>query len=135
MAVIVRRWRVPMAADVSPLDPARFFTTDPLHGALLDRNGDAVPDDLRVRLVVLGVPTTGEWIELLHLAARLGLETAGLTLPLATSSADAVPADTHPLYFLAAGADAAAQPESAWVVRGGFACAVARGAGWRGRAG
>src|SRR5213082_1060242 len=107
-----------MAADASPLDAARFFTTDPLHGALLDRNGDDVPDDLRVRLVVLGVPPTEERSSLTHLPARLGLETAGLTLPLATGSTDSLPAGARPLFFLAEGAGPVAHDESAWVVRG-----------------
>src|SRR4051812_23721486 len=77
MSATILCWRLLMTTDASPLDATHFFTTDPLHGALLDRNGDDVPDDLRVRLVVLGVPTTEEWIELIHLAARLGLETGG----------------------------------------------------------
>src|SRR5262249_32175888 len=134
MAVIVRRWRVPMAADASPLDAAHFFTTDPLHGALLDRNGDGVPDDLRVRLVVHGVPATEEWIELIHLAARLGLETGGRPLPLGTSSAGSLPAGARPLFFLAEGAGEAVLAESAWVVRGAAALRALWRAGMEGEA-
>lgn len=124
-----------MAADASALDAARFFTTDPLHGALLDRNGDGVPDDLRVRLVVLGTPTTEEWVELIHLAARLGLETAGLTLPLATSSDGSLPADARPLFFLAEGADEVTMGESAMVVRGAAALRALWRMGVEGEAG
>ncbi len=80
-------------------ETARFFSTDPVDGALLDRNGDGVADDLRVRLVVGGVPTAEEWIALLTLAARLGVETSALTLPFAYDDPRMIPADTIPLAF------------------------------------
>ncbi len=102
-------------------DPARFFTIDPLHGVLLDRNGDGVPDDLRVRLVVAGFPATEEWIELIHLAARLGLETSALTLPLALPADATLPTDTRALLFLPAGGADPAPAADAWVVRGAAA--------------
>lgn len=95
---------------IVPSDAARFFSTDPALGALLDRNGDGVADELRVRLVVMGTPTEEEWIALLGLAARLGLETSGLTLPLAFADTRAVPAGALPLVCLTRpveGADAA----------------------------
>src|SRR3712207_7088172 len=75
-----------MAADAH-LDPSRFFTTDPQGGALLDRNSDGFPDGLRAHLVIDGEPATEDRIELIHLAARLGLETGGLDLPLAVPAA------------------------------------------------
>src|SRR5687768_2911769 len=92
-------------AAVAHLDPSRFFTTDPLGGALLDRNGDGFPDGLRARLVVHGEPATEDWIELIHFAARLGLETGGLDLPLAVPAAQAgaLPPDTLQIAFHPAG--------------------------------
>ncbi len=100
------------------LDPARFFTTDPTQGALLDRNGDGVPDDLRVRLLLVGEPSIEEWCELIHLAARLGLETGALTLPVALTDRTAAPASARPLLFVAAGATEPTGNLTDWLVRG-----------------
>jgi hypothetical protein len=80
-------------------DAARFFSTDPVDGALLDRNGDGVADDLRVRLIIAGAPSAEEWVALLTLAARLGVETSALTLPFAYDDRHALPADVVPLTF------------------------------------
>lgn len=93
-------------------DTARLFSIDPIHGALRDRNGDGVADDLRVRLVVAGAPTAEEWVALLTLAARLGVETSALTLPLAYDDPRAILADLIPLTFGAPGA--AATAEAGW---------------------
>src|SRR5688572_23621933 len=98
------------------LDPARFFTTDPDHGALLDRNRDGVPDDLRVRFQVAGEPTIEEWCELIHLAARLGLETGALSLPLGLLDGAALPEGGKALQFIAASAVESGAGEG-WVVR------------------
>ncbi len=89
-------------------DTARFFSTDPVDGALRDRNGDGVADELRVRLVVTGAPTADEWVALLTLAARLGVETSALTLPFAYDDPHAIPPDTIPLTCGATRAGAAA---------------------------
>lgn len=89
----------------APPDAAHFFSTDPSHGALRDHNGDGVADDLRVRLVVAGMPTTEEWVALLTLAARLGVETSALTLPFAYDDPQAIPPDTTPLTFGATSGD------------------------------
>lgn len=110
-----------MVAAPTPPDAARFFTTDPQYGALLDRNGDTVADDLRVRLVVQGKPTAAEWIELIDLAARLGLETGGLTLPLASSSSEALSPEAAILVFQAAGTDEPVPPDARWMLRGASA--------------
>ncbi len=82
-----------------PFDPALFFSTDPVRGALRDRNGDGFVDDLRVRIVVEGVPSAAEWVELIHLAARLGLESDGFTPPLALAAGSPLPPDSLPLVF------------------------------------
>ncbi len=110
-----------MVAAPTPPDAARFFTTDPQYGALLDHNGDTVADDLRVRLVVQGKPTAAEWIELIDLAARLGLETGGLTLPLASSSSEALSPEAAILVFQAAGTDEPVPPDARWMLRGASA--------------
>ena len=102
----------------APLDPLRFFTIDPDQGALLDRNGDGVPDDLRVRLLVAGEPSIAEWCELIHLAARLGLETGALTLPLGFGARAALPDGAQPLLYVAQGAGAGVEMAADWVVRG-----------------
>ncbi|MGN6697459.1 MAG: hypothetical protein ACTHMR_04810, partial [Thermomicrobiales bacterium] len=68
-------------------DPTLFFTTDPAYGALLDRNGDGVADDLRVYLAVTGSPPPSAWVALIDLAARLGLETGGIAFPVAVAGA------------------------------------------------
>lgn len=99
-------------------DPARFFTTDPRDGALLDDNGDGVPDGLRVRLHILGQPTTDEWLALLDLAARLGLETGGLTLPIAAASPATLPANSTALVFMASGCAEPVPAAARWAVRG-----------------
>ena len=95
-------------------DAARFFSTDPVHGALRDRNGDGIADDLRVRLVVASVPTADEWVALLTLAARLGVEMSALTLPFAYADLRAIPADTIPLIFGAM--DATANDTVRWLL-------------------
>ncbi|MBX6341975.1 MAG: hypothetical protein IRY97_05910, partial [Thermomicrobiaceae bacterium] len=61
------------------------LTADRLYapgGLLADANGDGSPDDLRARIVLETEPDADLWAALLDLAARLGLETAGLSLPL-----------------------------------------------------
>src|ERR671932_640637 len=117
-------------AAVSPLDPSRFFTADPRGGALLDRNGDGFPDGLRARLVVDGKPAPEEWVELIHLAARLGLETGGLDLPLAMPEGQAgeLPADTLQIVFHPADSGASSRAPSAHPVLSG---AAAVGQLWR----
>jgi hypothetical protein len=113
----------------APPDPARFFTTDPDQGALLDRNGDGVHDDLRARLLVVGEPTTEEWCELIHLAARLGLETGAVTLPFGLAGGDALPAGGRALRFVAAGAGDPSERDDGWVVRGAAELRALWGAG------
>lgn len=105
-----------IAAPTRP-DAVRFFTTDPQHGALLDRNGDSVPDDLRVRLIVQGEPTAADWIELIDLAARLGLETGALTLPLAVASPADLPPEVVILVFQAMGTEQPVPPGTRWVLQ------------------
>ena len=105
-----------MAAAPTRPEAAHFFTADPQHGALLDRNGDAVPDDLRVRLLVQGEPTTEDWIALLDLAARLGLETGAFTLPLALTAPGDLPTDAALLVFQAAGSAAPMLPNTRWLL-------------------
>jgi Zinc carboxypeptidase len=103
--------------SAAPIDPARFFTTDAEQGALLDRNGDGVPDDLRARLAVVGEPSVEEWCELIHLAARLGLETGALSLPLGLSDGVTLPDGGKVLRFVAASAGDASGLADGWVVR------------------
>ncbi len=98
-------------------DPTRFFTTDRVDGALRDANGDGVPDGLRLRLLLLGQPSTDEWLALLDLAARLGLETAGIDLPLGIPATAACPDDAALLAFLPAGSAAAPPAEARWLLR------------------
>lgn len=100
-------------------DAARFFTSGP-GGALLDRNGDGFPDALGARIVVAGAPSPEEWVELVHLAARLGLETGGLDFPLAVPDGASLPPAALPLRFVPAG-----QPEDEGAMKGG---PVVRGA-------
>lgn len=111
------------------LDPARFFTVDPEHGALLDRNCDGVPDDLRLRLLVAGHPSVEEWCELINLAARLGLETSALSLPLGLSDRDALPGDARAFHFVAEGAAMPVGIPDAWTVRGAPGLRALWGAG------
>ncbi|HEY8601269.1 MAG TPA: hypothetical protein VIL85_22755, partial [Thermomicrobiales bacterium] len=92
-----------MVPAITRPDAARFFTTDPQAGALLDRNGDGVADDLRVRLLVQGEPTTTEWLELIDLAARLGLETGAFRPPLTITSTETLPEGGTLLVFQATG--------------------------------
>lgn len=67
------------------LDHDDLFT---LNGFLLDRNGDGYPDDLRARIVIDCEPDAVLWGAILDLAARLGLETAGFSLPLVVHHPD-----------------------------------------------
>lgn len=99
-------------------DPARFFTTDSDHGALLDRDGDRVPDDLRARLLVAGEPGVAEWCALIDLAARLGLELGALTLPFGLAAPAELPAGARALVFVADGAAESPLADDAWVLRG-----------------
>ncbi|MFN8537813.1 MAG: hypothetical protein U0232_10095 [Thermomicrobiales bacterium] len=115
--------------SAAPLDPARFFSTDSDHGALLDRNGDGVPDDLRARIMVVGEPSVEEWCELIHLAARLGLETGAVTLPLGLTDIAQMPDGGRVLWFVAAGADDAPGADDGWVVRGAAELRALWGAG------
>ncbi|HET9016940.1 MAG TPA: M14 family metallopeptidase [Thermomicrobiaceae bacterium] len=65
---------------------------------LADRNGDGFVDDLRTRIVLDGEPDAELWAALLDLAARLGVETAGLSLPLVDDdpSPDTLPIVVRP---------------------------------------
>lgn len=62
-----------------PID--ELWTTGKL---LLDTNSDGYVDDVAARIVLDGSPNRELWVALFDLAARLGLETSGLTLPLVT---------------------------------------------------
>jgi hypothetical protein len=115
--------------SAAPLAAAHFFTAEPDHGALLDRNGDGVADDLRARLLVAGEPSVEEWCELIHLAARLGLETGALSLPLGLADGATLPEGGRTLRFVAAGVEASAGAEDGWVVRGAAELRALWGAG------
>lgn len=64
---------------------------------LLDRNGDGYPDDVAARLVV-DLPTGHAervfWAALIDTAARIGLETHALPMPLAVADASHLPPHT-----------------------------------------
>ena len=49
---------------------------------MADENGDSVADRLRARLVLADAPSAGEVAAAAEIAARLGLETMALDLPL-----------------------------------------------------
>lgn len=98
-------------------DAARFFAIGP-GGALLDRNGDGFPDALGVRIAVAGTPSAEEWVELVHLAARLGLETGGLDFPLAMPEGAPLPPGAAPLRFVPAGQPEDGEAAEGLVVRG-----------------
>lgn len=68
---------------------------DVVDGWTIDRNGDGYPDDVAVRIVVTagGDMERGFWAALLDLAARIGLETHALPLPLVVGDVAAVPDD------------------------------------------
>ncbi|HLI50410.1 MAG TPA: M14 family zinc carboxypeptidase, partial [Thermomicrobiaceae bacterium] len=51
---------------------------------LLDSNDDGYVDDVAARIVLDGSPSREVWAALFDLAARVGLETSGLTFPLVT---------------------------------------------------
>lgn len=96
---------------------AFFFSTDTTRGALLDQNGDGVPDGVRLRLVITGQPSSREWIELVHLCARLGLETTGLEFPVVVERRDVLDG-ALPVYFTPeTGADGGT-PEDGLYLRG-----------------
>ena len=61
--------------------------------ALQDRNGDTQADFIAARIVVPETPSPEELAAATALAARLGLETSGLTLPLVFRPSDAEPSD------------------------------------------
>ncbi|HEY7032237.1 MAG TPA: hypothetical protein VH482_12940, partial [Thermomicrobiales bacterium] len=80
-----------------PADPYR------IGGFLLDANGDGHPDDLAVRIVLPPDPAlidTPFWCALIDLAARLGLETAGLPDRVVLASGDPLPPDCIPIFVL-----------------------------------
>lgn len=87
---------------VSMPDTSAFFSTDPAWGALLDLNGDGVPDGVRAKLVLEGEPSDREWVELVHLCARLGLETTGIEFPLVISDAHVGAPGPLPVHFVPA---------------------------------
>lgn len=68
-----------------------LFSPDAL---LADDNGDGYPDNVRARLILETDPGPELWCAILDLAARLGLESAGLSLPLVV---DEPPAGTLPI--------------------------------------
>ncbi|MFM9107189.1 MAG: hypothetical protein ACKOWF_10895, partial [Chloroflexota bacterium] len=70
----------PAAAGLAPLDLADLFAPGQL---LADLDGDLVPDAAACLLVPEGLPGDALGPALCHAAARLGLESAGLSLPLA----------------------------------------------------
>ena len=61
--------------------------------ALEDRNGDSQADFIAARIVVPETPAPEELAAATAIAARLGLETSGLTLPLVFRPGDPEPAD------------------------------------------
>lgn len=81
-------------------DATAFFSLDAVSGALVDANGDGVPDGIRARLVLTGQPSAAEWVELVNLAARIGLETTGIALPLVSANVRSIDAGLLPVYFV-----------------------------------
>jgi hypothetical protein len=66
-------------------------------GALLDdRDGDGLPDGLRMRSVIGSQAQLSEHLAAVDLAARLGIAALALELPLACSDHDPLPAGPIP---------------------------------------
>src|SRR5215207_6676325 len=73
--------RTQQPADAGDGDLSRVFVVG---GLLQDRNDDSVVDFVDARLVLGNSPSTGDIVAAGAVAARLGFETAALTLPLRT---------------------------------------------------
>src|SRR5262245_43842309 len=58
------------------------------HGLTRDTNGDGLDDAVAARVIVPASPTLGDAEAATNLAARLGYETTGLTLPLVVRDSD-----------------------------------------------
>ncbi len=76
------------AADQPPA-PAASLLEDAFHSGLLlrDTNGDSIADAVCAHIVVPDSPNEGENTAAANLAARLGYETSGITLPIVTTAA------------------------------------------------
>ncbi|MGN6563673.1 MAG: M14 family zinc carboxypeptidase, partial [Thermomicrobiales bacterium] len=84
-------------APPPPPDLARFYEPD--GPALADDDGDLFADRLRLCPVVPPNLPVDIGLALLDLAARLGLEAAGVCFPVAATAGEALPADSVPLYL------------------------------------
>jgi hypothetical protein len=76
------------AAPPAPA-PAPSLLEDAFHTGLLlrDTNGDSIADAVCAHIVVANAPDEGENTAAANLAARLGYETSGITLPIVTTAA------------------------------------------------
>ena len=103
----------------APPVPASSLLEDAFHiGPLLrDTNGDAIVDAVCAHIVVPDNPDEGENAAAANLAARLGYETSGITLPIVTTAAGGA----------AFKAQCAPQATSLWVGRGAVPAAQAGG--------
>ena len=85
--LVVLGMGVVRAAAAQPESLASLYE---LGGAILDTNGDGVPDELRARVVLADAPAASEVAAAAEIAARLGFETMALDLPLPTDAEIAV---------------------------------------------
>jgi hypothetical protein len=79
----------PQAKPAQPPAPAPSLLEDAFHTGILlrDTNGDSIADAVCAHIVVPDAPNEGENTAAANLAARLGYETSGITLPIVTTSA------------------------------------------------
>src|SRR5690348_4248408 len=88
----------PPVASVNPLEHA--FEKGWM---LVDTNGDDVTDFLRGHVIVPAQPTAAENTAAANLAARLGYETTGLTMPVVETENKATAENTEPKFFVGVG--------------------------------
>ena len=99
----LRAQGVPAAPAAAPRGLAAVFAPGSI---LQDRNGDDLVDFVAARIVIPDVPAVEEVAAAAAIAARLGLETSGLTLPLVVRAADDEPDGTGPAHiYVGAGHD------------------------------
>ena len=88
LSTVVLSLAIPFAGLAAPSSsqprngPESLAALYELGGAVADENGDGVADRLRARLVLADAPSAGEVAAAAEIAARLGLETMALDLPL-----------------------------------------------------
>ncbi|HUG15811.1 MAG TPA: M14 family metallopeptidase [Thermomicrobiales bacterium] len=79
------------------VEPARCLTRlCTIDGALLDRDGDRLPDASRIALALPDELPTPLGVALANLAARLGVESGGLTFPLVREAVSGAVFDVRP---------------------------------------